>query len=116
MLRDLGQRYALFTKDPKKRLRIVKASESGIGAAIKRTEKEKVRKLARLIWTSILIRDLGIVYRGFRKHRLKRLLDFNVPFRRRFPNAQPSVYSSRGFTTYNLGRSYDYQVKPFGFL
>jgi hypothetical protein len=111
-----AKRYVLYTRDRKDRIRIVKASESGIGATIGRTSKETVRKLARRIWTSILICELGVRYRGTRKRRMARLLAFDIPLRRKLPIAQPSVLDTRGFRAYNRTKSYDFRIKPFSFL
>lgn len=111
-----AKRYVLFTRDRRNRLRIVKPSESGIGATIGRSESETVPKLARRIWTSILIEALSIRYRGLRKRRMERLLNFDVPMRRKLPIAQPSVWRSRGFRSFNQGKIYDKQIKPFSFL
>jgi hypothetical protein len=111
-----AKRYVLYTIDSKKRIRIVKASESGLGAIIGRTEKESIGKLARRIWTWILIDELGIRYRGKRKQRLKAILNFDVSLRHKLPISQPTTYNRRGFRTFNRTRSYDAQVKPFGFL
>ena len=111
-----AKRYVLYQWLPKRRIRIIKASESGIGAAIGRTEGESVGKLARRIWTAILVRDLGIRYRGARKRRMSILCNFDVPFRRRFPITQPRIYDAPGFRNYNRTKGYDFQIKPFGFL
>jgi hypothetical protein len=111
-----AKRYVLYTLDSRKRLRIVKASESGLGAALGRTANETVPKLARRIWTSILVRELGLTYRGTRKRRMAKLIAFEVPMRRKLPIAQPSVLDTKGFRAYNRAKSYDFRIKPFGFL
>jgi hypothetical protein len=111
-----AKRYVLFTRDRRNRLRIVKASESGIGSTIGRSESETVPKLARRIWIRILIEALGIRYRGLKKRRMDRLLKFDVPMRRKLPIAQPSIWRSRGFRAFNQGKVYDRQIKPFNFL
>ncbi len=111
-----AKRYVLFTPDTRKRLRIIKASESGFGAAIGRTKSENVRKLARRAWTAILLRELHITYRGTRKRRMRALLDFDVPFRRRFPIAQPRIWAGKGFRRFNRAKTYDFSIKPYGFL
>jgi hypothetical protein len=59
---------------------------------------------------------LGITYRGLRRKRMQQLLDFRTPMRRKSPIAQPSVYKARGFTRYNVGRNYDFRIKPFSFM
>jgi hypothetical protein len=111
-----AKRYALFTRDGRNRLRVVKASESGLGAAIGRTKNENVRKLARRIWTAILVRELHIKHRGTRAKRMRILLDFDVPFRRRFPITQPRIYETPGFKQFNRAKGYDFRIKPYGFL
>ena len=111
-----AKRYVLYQWLPKQRIRIIKASESGIGAAIGRTEGESVRKLARRIWTAVLVRDLGVKYRGATKRRMSTLCNFDIPFRRRFPITQPRIYDAPGFRNYNRTKGYDYQIKPSSFF
>ena len=111
-----AKRYVLFTRDQQNRLRIVKASESGIGSIIGRSANETIPKLARRIWTAILLDTLPIRYRGLRKQRMGKLLAFDVPMRRKLPISQPSIWSSRGFRAFNRGKVFDHQIKPFGFL
>jgi hypothetical protein len=111
-----AKRYVLFTRDKRNRLRIVKASESGLGAMLGRTPNETVSKLARRVWTHILIRELHTRYRGLRKQRMARLLDFHVPMRRKFPIAQPSILDRKAFKDHNRAKSYDFRMKPFSFL
>ena len=48
------------------------------------------------------------------RRRAKPLVDFDVPLRRKFPIGQPAIY--RRLERYNKTRSYDYKVKPFGFV
>jgi len=111
-----AKRYVLFTRDQRNRLRIVKASESGLGATLGRTERETVGKLARRMWLRILVSEFGIRYRGERKARVTRLTDFDLPMRRRLPITQPHVYDTPGFKRFNRAKSYDARIKPFGFL
>jgi hypothetical protein len=111
-----AKRYVLFTRNNRNRLKIIKASESGLGAAIGRTEKETVRKLARRIWTTILLAELGIKYKGNYAKRIAKLIDFDVPLRRRFPISQPRIYDNASFRRLNRGKSYDFRIKPYGFL
>lgn len=111
-----AKRYVLFTRDDRNRLRIVKASESGLGAALGRTEKEAIAKLARRMWLGILQRELRIGYDGVRKQRVEMLTNFRLPMRRALPIAMPHVHSARGFKILNQSVSYDFKIKPFGFL
>ena len=111
-----AKRYVLFTRNQRNRLRIVKASESGLGATLGRTDRETVGKLARRIWLRILVRELPIKYRGERKARVARLTNFDLPMRRRLPITQPHVYDTPGFKRFNRAKSYDARIKPFGFL
>jgi hypothetical protein len=111
-----AKRYVLFTRDERNRLRIVKASESGLGASLGRTENETIAKLARRMWLGILLRELRIRYEGLTKQRLDRLTDFRLPMRRALPIAKPHVYSARGFKMLNRRVNYDFKIKPFGFL
>ena len=111
-----AKRYVLFTRDDRNRLRVVKASESGLGAALGRTENETIAKLARRMWLSILLRELRTRCEGITKQRLDRLTNFTLPMRRALPIATPHVYSARGFKILNRRVSYDFRIKPFGFL
>lgn len=111
-----AKRYVLFTRDGRDRLRIVKASESGLGAALGRTENESIGKLARRMWLAILVRELRIYYKGVTKQRVERLTNFRLPMRRALPISKPHVYSARGFKILNRRISYDFKIKPFGFL
>src|SRR5580700_5729 len=111
-----AKRYVLFTRDARNRIRIVKASESGLGAALGRTKNETVGKLARRMWLRILLRELGIQYEGFSKRRVGILTNFDRPMRRALPISKPHLYRSRGFTHLNKRKSYDFRIKPFGFL
>lgn len=46
--------------------------------------------------------------------RAKPLIDFDVPLRRKFPINQPPIL--KRLDAYNKPRSYDFRVKPFGFV
>jgi hypothetical protein len=111
-----AKRYALFTRDARNRLRIMKASKSGLGATLGRTQQETIQKLARRAWLSILSRELHLENTGPNKRRVARLTNFAEPMRRALPISTPHVYKARGFTSINKGKSYDFKIKPFGFL
>ena len=97
---------------PGDRIQIVKASESALGAIIGRSRNESTAKLARRIWLAILMKHLKVNPK--QRRRAKPLIDFDVPLRRKFPISQPSILKRLG--AYNKTRSYDYRVKPFGFV
>ena len=64
-------------------------------------------------------RGLGILMKHLKvnpkqRHRAKPLIDFDVPMRRKFPISQP--YTSRRLRHYNKALSFDFRVKPFGFV
>jgi hypothetical protein len=107
-----AKRYVLFRWRPGYRIEIVKASESGLGAILGRSRKESTPKLARRIWLAILMKHLRVSPK--QRRRARPLIAFDVPLRRKFPISQPSIL--KRLTNYNRGRSYDYQVKPFGFV
>jgi hypothetical protein len=111
-----AKRYVLFSRDRRNRIRIVKASESGLGATLGRSDGETVGKLARRMWTDILLRELRIAYRESRRKRMRLLTDFDLPMRRRLPITQPHVHKAPGFNRFNRTKSYDFKIKPFGFL
>jgi hypothetical protein len=111
-----AKRYCLYRNEAGKRVRIVKASESGLGAIMGRTRNESTSKLARRIWTGILHRELGIKTTGLRKARLERLLRFDVPLRRKLPLNQPHVLNRDALRRYNASRSYARRLKPFNFV
>lgn len=69
-------------------------------------------KLARRIWLAILIQHLDI--NPTQQHRARPLLDFELPLRRKFPISQPAIL--KRLDAYNKPRSYDFRVKPFGFV
>jgi hypothetical protein len=111
-----AKRYVLFTRDSRDRIRIVKASESGLGATLGRTQQETIGKLARRMWISILLRELNLKYKGVTKRRMAMLTNFEEPMRRALPLSTPHVYKARGFTRLNKSKGYDFKIKPFGFL
>jgi hypothetical protein len=69
-------------------------------------------KLARRIWLAILMKHLDVNPK--QRQRAKPLIDFDVPLRRQFPISQPSIL--KRLDAYNKSRSYDFRVKPFGFV
>jgi hypothetical protein len=107
-----AKRYVLFRWRSGNRIEIVKASESALGAIIGRTRNETTAKLARRIWLSILIQHLKV--NAKQRRRARPLIDFDVPLRRKFPISQPSIL--KRLEPYNKTRSYDFRVKPFGFV
>jgi hypothetical protein len=107
-----AKRYVLYRWRPGKRIQIVKASESALGAIIGRTPNETTAKLARRIWLSILMQHFKV--NAKQRRRAKALVDFDVPLRRKFPISQPSIL--KRLAPYNKTRSYDFRVKPFGFV
>ncbi len=107
-----AKRYVLYRRRPGRRIEIVKASESALGAIIGRTRNESTQKLARRVWLSILMKHLDCNPR--QRRRAKPLIDFDVPLRRKFPISQPSILGR--MKAYNKPRTYEHQVKPFGFV
>ena|GEM_PF-4859003 len=107
-----AKRYVLYRWRPGKRIQIVKASESALGAIIGRSRNETTGKLARRMWLSILMKHFKVSPR--QRRRAKPLIDFDVPLRRKFPISQPSIL--KRLEPYNKTRSYDFRVKPFGFV
>jgi hypothetical protein len=107
-----AKRYVLYRWRPGNRIQIVKASESALGAIIGRSRNETTRKLAQRIWLLILMRHLNV--NAGQRHRAKPLIDFDVPLRRKFPISQPAIL--KRLEAYNKPRSYDFRVKPFGFV
>ena len=107
-----AKRYVLYRWRPGNRIQIVKASESALGAIIGRSRRESTPKLAQRIWLSILMRHLNV--NPGQRHRAKPLIDFDVPLRRKFPISQPAIL--KRLEVYNKPRSYDFRVKPFGFV
>jgi hypothetical protein len=107
-----AKRYVLYRWRPGNRIQIVKASESALGAIIGRSRNETTKKLAERIWLSILMRHLNV--NPGQRHRAKPLIDFDVPLRRKFPISQPAIL--KRLEAYNKPRSYDFRVKPFGFV
>jgi hypothetical protein len=107
-----AKRYVLYRWRPGRRIQIVKASESALGVIIGRTRNESTAKLARRIWLAILFKHLKVNPK--QRRRAKPLIDFDVPLRRKFPISQPSIL--KRLKAYNKTRSYDFRVKPFGFV
>lgn len=108
-----AKRYVLFRWRPGRRIQIVKASESGLGAILGRWPKETTPKLARRVWLSILMQHLDDLNPKQRR-RAEPLIAFCVPLRRKFPISQPSIL--KRLEAYNTSRNYDLRVKPFGFV
>jgi hypothetical protein len=108
-----AKRYVLFRRRVGQRIEIVKASESGLGAIIGRSGRETTKKLAQRVWLAILLGELPGINANQRR-RAQPLIAFDVPLRRKFPVGQPSIL--KRFDSYNRGRSYDFRVKPFGFV
>lgn len=108
-----AKRYVLYRLRRGRRIQIVKASESGLGAIIGRTRKETTPKLARRVWLATLMQELPKI--NARQHRrAKPLVAFDVPLRRKFPVSQPRIL--KRLEAYNRTRSYDQRVKPYGFV
>ncbi len=107
-----AKRYVLYRIRLGHRIQIVKASESALGAIIGRTRNESTSKLARRIWLAILMQHLAVNPK--QRRRAKPLADFDVPLRRKFPISQPAIL--KRLVGYNESRSFDFRVKPFGFV
>ncbi|HEY1681764.1 MAG TPA: hypothetical protein VGF98_09030 [Candidatus Tumulicola sp.] len=107
-----AKRYVLFKWLPNRRIEIVKAMESALGAIIGRTPSETTKNLARNAWLKILIDNLRVS--KAQREESKALIDFDLPMRRRFPISQPAIYQR--MKAFNEGCSYDQSVKPFGFV
>jgi hypothetical protein len=107
-----AKRYVLYQWRLGKRIQIVKASESALGAIIGRSRNETTPKLARRIWLSILMDHLDV--NPSQRRRAKRLIDFDVPMRRKFPISAPAILSR--LNPHNRSKSYDHRIKPYGFV
>lgn len=83
-----------------------------MGAIIGRTRNETTPKLARRIWLSILLRNLAV--NPNQRRRAARLIDFDVPMRRKFPISAPTILNR--LIPHNTSRSYDQRIKPYGFV
>jgi hypothetical protein len=83
-----------------------------LGTIIGRSKRESTPKLGRRIWLSILMRQLNV--NPGQRHRAKPLIDFDAPLHRKFPISQPAIL--KRLEAYNRQRSYDFRVKPFGFV
>jgi hypothetical protein len=106
-----AKRYVLFKWLPKRRIEIVKASESALGAIIGRTLGERTKDLARNVWLKILMDNLNV--NEAQREECKGAIDFDLPLRRKFPVNQPAIYKR---LRANDKRDYDASVKPFGFV
>jgi len=113
-----AKRYSLYTLDRRRRLlrRVIEASESALGSFVGRSKGETTRKLARRVWRAILTRELNLRTPRRYRARLSRVLNFDVPLRRKLPISTPSLLRHRGFKEYNRTLSFDFQIKPFSFL
>lgn len=107
-----AKRYVLYRWRPGRRIQIVKASEAALGAIIGRKLNETTPRLARRIWLAILMKHLKV--NREQRHRARPLIEFDIPMRRKFPISQPAIL--KRLQQYNSKRSYDYKVKPFGFV
>jgi hypothetical protein len=107
-----AKRYVLYQWRPGNRIQIVKASESALGAIIARSVNETTPKLAQRIWLSILMAHLDV--NPNQRRRAKRLIDFDVPMRRKFPISAPKILSR--LNPHNRSKSYDHRIKPYGFV
>jgi len=107
-----AKRYVLYRWRGDRRIEIVKASESALGAIIGRSVKETTRKLARRVWLSILLEHVDV--NSGQRHRARLLTNFDVPLRRKFPISQPAVLQR--LDKYNHPRTFEQRVKPFGFV
>jgi hypothetical protein len=108
-----AKRYVLYRVRTGNRIQIIKASESGLGAIIGRSANESTPKLARRIWLSILMEHVEV--NPMQRRRAKPLIAFDVPLRRKFQVAQPTILE-RLNKTYNKDRNFDMRVKPYGFV
>ncbi len=107
-----AKRYVLYRWRSGNRIEIVKASESALGAIIGRTRNETTPKLARRIWLSILLNHLDVNPK--QRRRAKRLVDLDVPMRRKFPISAPAILNR--LNPHNKSRTYDRSIKPYGFV
>lgn len=111
-----AKRYCLYRYARDGTLIIVKASESGLGAILGRTDHEHTASLARRVWTVILHTELKLRVKKSRAKRLRQLLDFDVPLRRKLPLTQPNVLSRDSIRRYNASSTYANRIKPFNFV
>jgi hypothetical protein len=108
-----AKRYVLYTVTETGRIRIVKASESALGAIVGRTAGENTKKLARRVWLAILSQELPMPKKQVR--RVEQLYKFGkTPLRRKLPITQPVTFGR--FKYYNARKPYDQWVKPFNFI
>jgi hypothetical protein len=111
-----AKRYALYRIPPGVDIEIVKASESGLGGIIGRTEKENTAELARAVWLEILSVELRDKYNLSESSRSECRDKFEIPVRRKLPLSQPRILRNKGFRKFNKQRKYSAQIKPFGFI
>ncbi|HEY1681775.1 MAG TPA: hypothetical protein VGF98_09085 [Candidatus Tumulicola sp.] len=107
-----AKRYVLFKWLPNRRIEIVKASESALGAIIGRTPTERTEAFARNVWLKILMDNLNVS--DAQRRESEASINFDLPMRRKFPINQPAIY--KRMAAFNKDRSYDQSVKPFGFV
>lgn len=108
-----AKRYVLYTMTETGRIRIVKPSESALGAIVGRKDRETTKKLARRIWLSILSQERPMP--EAQRRRVELLCNFgNIPLRRKLPVTQPPTFAR--FSHYNLRKDYAQSVKPFNFV
>ena len=86
--------------------------KAGSGQSLGRSSNETTPKLARRIWLSILMRELKVSSQ--QRRRAQPLVAFDIPLRRKFPISQPAIL--RRLDGYNKARTYDFRVKPGGFV
>ena len=109
-----AKRYVLFTKSNNGHLKIIKASESGLGGIIGQNSDENTQKLAQRIWRWILREELGPKYGYSRPNHKVQFSEFRGPVRRQLPLSQPEIYKK--FRKFNSRKTYDNKIKPFGFI
>lgn len=108
-----AKRYVLYTISETGRIRIVKPSESALGAIVGRKERENTKKLARRVWLSILSQELPMP--KAQQRRIEQLCEFGgIPLRRKLPVTQPPTFAR--FNHYNMRKAYSQSVKPFNFV
>jgi hypothetical protein len=108
-----AKRYVLYTVTETGRIRIVKPSESALGAIVGRKVGENTKKLARRVWLAILSQELPVPKDQLR--RVERLCKFGkMPLRRKLPVTQPVTFAR--FKHYNGRKNYAQSVKPFSFI
>jgi hypothetical protein len=111
-----AKRYVLFEVLSGRKIRIVKASESGLGGIIGRTDDENTHKLAVNIWTHILRSELPEKYIYPNISSSESEINYRDAVRRKIPLSQPHILKNPGFRAFNRKRDYRDQIKPFGFI